>query len=78
MDLGVHPTIVAKGFSKAAREAVKILENLSFEIESNDYDVFRKVAKTAVGSKIGGVASEHLAEIVVEAVKRAGGLNNWY
>ena len=70
MDLGVHPTIITKGFSKAAREAVKILENLAFEVESNDIDVLRKVAKTAVGSKIGGVGSEHLAEIVVEAVKR--------
>ena len=71
MDLGVHPTIVARGFSKAAREAVKILENLAFEIGSTDYDFLRKVAKTAVGSKIGSVAGERLAEIVVEAVKRS-------
>ena len=70
MDLGVHPTIVAKGFSRAAKETVKILENLAFDIESTDYDVLRKVAKTAVGSKIGSVAREPLAEIVVEAVKR--------
>jgi chaperonin GroEL (HSP60 family) len=71
MDLGVHPMIIAKGFSKAAREAVTILKNLAFEIQSNDYDVLRKVAQTAVGSKIGGVGSEHLAEIVVEAMRSA-------
>jgi chaperonin GroEL (HSP60 family) len=70
LDLGVHPTVIANGFSKAAREAVRILEKSAFEIESTDDDVLRNVAKVAVGSKIASVAKEHLAEIVVEAVKR--------
>ena len=69
LNLGVHPNLIAAGFTKAAREAIKVLEHLAFEVKPEDEHILKSVAETAIGSKIGAPAKQHLAEIVVEAIK---------
>lgn len=69
LNLGLHLTTVVGGFSKAASEAVKVLEDLAFEVKPENENILKSVAKTALGSKIATGDQEHLAEIVVEAVK---------
>ncbi|MEM2969465.1 MAG: thermosome subunit beta [Candidatus Bathyarchaeia archaeon] len=71
INVGVHPTIIASGFSKALKKSIKILENLAFDVKVTDYEYWEKIAKTALESKIDFVNRDHLAEITVEAVKRS-------
>jgi thermosome len=71
LNLGVYPTVIISGFVKASKEAVKVLEDLAFDIKPYNKHVLNSIAKTALSSKIeGNEAQEHLARIVVEAIMR--------
>jgi len=69
LDAGTNATHIVSGFLKASREAIKILENLAFEVKPNDESILESVAKTAIGSKIASGAQEHLVHVAVEAIK---------
>lgn len=80
LDQGIHATVIARGYRMAGEEAIKVLKEMSKEIQPTDEDTLRKVALTSLYSKAPGVtAKEHLADLAVQAVKlvaekRDGGL----
>lgn len=65
----IHPTIIASGYKKAAKEAAKFLEEISTEINLGRDDILTKVAITSMTGKGIEEAKEHLANVVVKAVK---------
>jgi thermosome len=65
----IHPTVIAKGYRLAAGKAKDIVGNASVKISVNDDVTIKKVAMTAMTGKGAEKAKEHLADIVVEAVK---------
>ena len=68
IDQGVHPTIIANGYKMAAAEAVKIIENMAFDVTGNNNEMLKKIAVTAMtGKSVGGI-SDYLADISVKAV----------
>lgn len=69
LNAGINATLIIGGFLKASREAIRVLENLAFEVKSDDERILKSVAKTAIGSKIVAGAEEHLAYVVVKAIK---------
>lgn len=69
LDVGVHPSILVSGFLKASRKAVKVLEDLAFRVTPSDERILKSIAKTAMSSKIIVGAQDHLAHIVIEAIK---------
>ncbi len=80
LDQDVHATVIARGYRMAGEEAIKVLREMSREIQPTDEGTLRKVALTSLYSKAPGVtAKEHLADLAVQAVKlvaekRDGGL----
>ncbi|MFZ7138348.1 MAG: thermosome subunit beta [archaeon] len=66
----VHPTLIVKGYLKATKKALEVLEKISQTVDLNDKEALKKVAKTAMGSKAVGVAKEHFANIAVDAVNQ--------
>ncbi|MCW4020245.1 MAG: thermosome subunit beta [Candidatus Bathyarchaeota archaeon] len=70
LEQSIHPTTIVSGYRKAAEMAVKILGKVSVEVDSEDCETLRKVAETSMSSKIVGHEREHLAKIVLEAVKQ--------
>ncbi|WP_457555110.1 thermosome subunit beta [Candidatus Pyrohabitans sp.] len=66
----VHATIIAKGYRLAAEKAREFLKEMAHEISPQDEEMLRKVAVMAMTGKGAEKAKEHLAGIVVEAVKR--------
>lgn len=80
LDQDVHATVIARGYRMAGEEAIKVLREMSREIQPTDEGTLRKVALTSLFSKAPGVtAKEHLADLAVQAVKlvtekRDGGL----
>ncbi|MBS7615173.1 TCP-1/cpn60 chaperonin family protein [Candidatus Bathyarchaeota archaeon] len=70
LDQDVHPTSIVSGYRKAAAMAIKILNEISEEVDPNDSEILRKIAETSMSSKAVGYEKGHLAEIVLEAVKQ--------
>mgnify|MGYP001111081296 CR=1 FL=1 len=69
LNVGVHPSILVSGFSKASRKAAKVLEDLAFRVTPTDEKILKSIARTAMSSKITVGTQDHLAHIVIEAIK---------
>jgi len=67
---GIHPTIIAESFAKAAKKVVEYLEELSTPVDLNDRESLLRAASTSLNSKIVSQYSSILAPIAVDSVKR--------
>ncbi|MFH1311586.1 MAG: thermosome subunit alpha [Nanoarchaeota archaeon] len=70
LDKKIHPTVITKGYRIAADKAQEILKDLSLRITSQDENVLKQIAITAMTGKGAEDAKEKLAEIIVQAVKQ--------
>jgi len=68
IDKGVHPTIIIDGYRKAADEALETLERITIPVKSKDKAFLKKVAMTAMASKLVAENRERLAEIASSAI----------
>jgi len=68
LDQNIHPTIISKGYRKAADKAQLILENISENITKKNEKTLRMLAMTAMTGKVAENAKEHLASIVVKSL----------
>jgi thermosome len=64
----IHPTLIVSGYRKAAQKALEVLDKISLDVDLNDKEALKNVARTAMGSKAVGSAREHFAGIAVDAV----------
>jgi len=72
---GIHPTIIAESFQRAATKAVEVLDEISHPINLADRPTLLKAASTSLSSKI--VSQEpKLAPMAVDAVLRTINPNN--
>jgi thermosome len=69
LDQDIHPSIIIEGYTKALREALKILREIAIPININDRGSLRKIVRTSIASKyVGGdVISSKLTEIAIDA-----------
>ena len=65
---GIHPTLIIDGYSKAAEKAIKILHKIAIPINRNDRSILRKIAATAMMSKLLAENRNLFADLVVDAV----------
>lgn len=70
LNKGIHPTIIAESFQKAAAKAVEFLTEISTPVELNDRESLLRAASTSLNSKIVSQYSSVLAPIAVDAVTR--------
>jgi thermosome len=68
LDSNVHPTVIAQGYRMAADKAVDILNENSMKISSKDVKKLKKIAATALRSKIADAAGDLLSDISVKSV----------
>jgi len=64
----VHPTVIIDGYRKAADKALEILEKIAIPVKPTDKEYLKKVAMTAMASKLVAGNREQLAEIAVDAI----------
>lgn len=64
----LHPNTIIKGFNKALKKAIEILDKESTEIDINNKEIIKQVAITALNSKPTFGAAEKLADISVNAI----------
>jgi len=70
LDQEIHPTVIARGYRLAAEKAMEIIDNIAIPIDVEDEAILKKIAATAITGKHAEYAVEHLAGIVVQAVKK--------
>ncbi|KAG5439796.1 hypothetical protein PCANB_000078 [Pneumocystis canis] len=70
LEKGIHPTIIAESFQKAAVHAVDALETCSKKIDLSDKNTLIRVAATSLNSKIVSQYSTLLAPIAVDAIMK--------
>ncbi|AFV25366.1 thermosome [Methanolobus psychrophilus R15] len=66
--LGVHPTVIVKGFSMATEKALQVLNDYAIKVDRNDREALKQIAMTSITGKASEMANEHLAGICVDAV----------
>ncbi len=64
----VHPTVIIDGYRKAAEKALETLEEIAIPVDPTDKEFLKKVAMTAMASKLVSENREQLAEIAVDAI----------
>ncbi len=64
----VHPTVIVDGYNKAAEKALEICQKIASKIDPMDKSMLKKVAMTAMASKLVSENREFLADLAVEAV----------
>jgi thermosome len=69
LDQDIHPSIIIEGYTKALKEALKILRESSISVNIEDRDTLRKIVKTTIASKyVGGdIVADKLTEIAIDA-----------
>lgn len=70
LNKGIHPTIIAESFQRAASRAVEILLEMSYKISLNDRETLVRTASTSLSSKIVSQYSNLLAPMSVDAVMK--------
>ncbi|MCC6034252.1 MAG: TCP-1/cpn60 chaperonin family protein [Desulfurococcaceae archaeon] len=69
LDQDIHPSIIIEGYTKALREALRILREIAVPVNIEDRDTLRKIVRTAIASKyVGGdIVSSKLSEMAIDA-----------
>ncbi len=70
LDNKIHPTVIAKGYRIAADKSQQILKDISLKVSSEDEDVLKQIAITAMTGKGAEDSKEKLAEIIVSGIKQ--------
>ena len=67
LDQEIHSTIITEGYEKAMEQAVKVIDEIAEKIDPLDKNVLKKIAMTALSSKIVSEYKDFLADLVVDA-----------
>ncbi len=70
LDKKIHPTIITKGYKIAAEKSQEILNEIALRITSDDEDILRQIAMTAMTGKGAEGSKEKFSDIIVRAVKQ--------
>jgi len=68
LDLGIHSTIIARGYKMAAAKSQEVLEKIGKPVSISDKGTLKKIASTSMTGKSVGESRDLLADIAVTAV----------
>ncbi len=69
IEQNIHPSVIAKGFRAASAKSQEILMESKIDIDINDEEKLKEIAKTAMTGKAIEGNKDRLSEMAVEAVK---------
>jgi thermosome len=68
LEMGIHPTVIVKGYRLAANKALEILNEIAQPITLKDKPTLIKIAQTAMTGKGAEQEKDILSELVVRAI----------
>jgi len=66
--LGVHPTVIVKGFIMATEKSLQVLNDYAIKVSKDDRETLKRIALTSITGKASEMADDHLAGICVDAI----------
>jgi thermosome len=78
-DMGVHPTVIVRGYRLAAEESKKVLDGLAMDVsveQEDQEDILMNIAITAIRGREDEFTKKKLARIAVRAVKAVADISN--
>ncbi len=69
LEQDIHPTAIIKGFHLAAEQARLEIDDIAERIDTGDENLLKKTAETSMTGKGAEVNKEHLAQLIVDAVR---------
>jgi chaperonin GroEL (HSP60 family) len=69
LDQEIHATTLAQGYRQAAEKAKEALDEIAIDVEESDTEILENIAATAMTGKGAENARDHLASLVVQAVR---------
>ena len=69
IDDNIHPSIIIAGYQKAAEKALEALDKVALDVDLDDKETLMKLARTSMRSKTVATTREHLADIVIDAIR---------
>jgi len=70
LEQDIHPTAIIKGFHMAAEQARAEIDDVATEIDTDDEELLKRTAETSMTGKGAEVNKEHLAQLIVDAVRQ--------
>ncbi|HTZ41864.1 MAG TPA: thermosome subunit alpha, partial [Candidatus Omnitrophota bacterium] len=70
LDQKIHPTVITKGYRMAAEKSQEILDEIALRIGTENEDILKQIAMTAMTGKGAEDSREKFADILVRAVKQ--------
>ncbi|MFQ6073849.1 MAG: thermosome subunit beta, partial [Candidatus Bathyarchaeia archaeon] len=64
----VHPTVIIDGYRKAAEKALETLEKIAINVGPTEKEALKKVATTAMASKLVAEHKDYLADLAASAI----------
>lgn len=68
LDRKIHPAVIMEGYLKAVSKTLSLMEAEAIKVSSEDGEVLKQVAMTAVTGRLVSEDREHIANLAVEAV----------
>jgi len=65
----LHPSVVTSGYRLAAERAIKVLEEIATDIDIDNDEELKKIARTAITGKFSEAYRNFLSRIAIKAVK---------
>ncbi len=76
LEQNIHPTVLAKGYRLAEREAQRLLKNIARPITIHDKEMLHQIAATAMTGKGAEANKDTLAELLIRAVTNIASKNS--
>jgi len=70
LDEKIHPTVITRGYRIAAEKAQQLSKELASKLTPDQDGILRQIVMTAMTGKGAEAAKEHLADVVVRAIKQ--------
>jgi len=70
LDQGIHPTLIAYGFTIAASKAFDILDEISEKVSIEDTNTLKEIAETSITGKGAEIAKDKLSNLCVDAIRQ--------
>ncbi len=69
LEQDIHATTLVQGYRQAAAKARETLEEIAIDVDADDTEILHQIAATAMTGKGAESAKDHLADLVVDAVR---------
>lgn len=66
----LHPTVICQALSRALEDSIKVVEDVSFPVDTNDNEQMLKIVMSSIGTKFTHRFGNLMGELALDAVRK--------